>query len=185
MIDFDRTQLVLCVTHQAYLEQLGKASCVTWELGNELHYMLWKDLKGTAANVRPDELQSLQLDEDAAFNSAYENVYRRMGEINFGTVCSSSGKKEAVLIGPHWLASALLLDTSTFKHCCNELASEDLYAVVPERDTLIVYPKAASDTTKSIVRDLVANVEREARKPWGRRLFSYTPKGAEPVDGAI
>jgi len=170
------------VTPEGYLEELGKGSYVAWDLGHDLALMLWQDQGSVIKSVSPSDLAGFGLQDDDLWNLSFQNLNRVVnnGDIKIEAV-GFPGDETVVVAGPHWLASSLVLHGGLHAFISEQIGSQDLMAVVPDREMAVFFSNNCSAQLRSSVESICADIVRASRKPFGWRLFSYSTEGAQPV----
>jgi len=181
MLDIDH--LYPSVVPRSYLKDLGGGACTYKDLGPNLIVMLSLDLDSALRNVAPQELSATGLDDAEAWDAATNNLRREILEGRLQLIVASfeDGGKDAGFAG-HWLGSAAIADPGLYPWFRNELGSDDLYAIVSERDSSVIFAGDCSKLVLERAEEFAAKAFSESRKPFGRNLFRLCDDGPVHVE---
>lgn len=181
MLDIER--LFPSVVPRSYLIDLGKAACSYRELGPHLIVMLSLDLDSALRSVAPQELSGAGLDDAEAWDAATDNLRREIleGRLQLMVASHEDGGKSAGFAG-HWLGSAAITDPGLYPWFRNELGSDDLYAIVSERDSAVLFASDCSELVLGRAEEFAVKALAESRKPFGRNLFRLCDDGPVHVE---
>jgi hypothetical protein len=145
--------------------------------------MLSLDFDSALRSVAPPELIEIGLDEDQAWAVAMENLGREIseGRLRLGIGDFEDGGKAAFFDG-HWLASAAIFHNGLYPWFSNELGSDDLYALISERDSAVVFSGDCSPLVRERVELFASKAASQSRKPFGRNLFRLEADGPVHVE---
>ncbi len=176
MIDIDR--LYPSVVPRSYLVDLGEGACSYEEMGPNLLVMLSLDLDSALRNVAPQELAAVGLSVPDAWDTATNNLRREIleGRLHLMIASFEDGGKDACFAA-HWLGSAAISDAGLYPWFRNELGSNDLYAIVSERDSAVIFAGDCSSLVRERAEEFAAKALSESRKPFGRNLFRLDDRG--------
>jgi hypothetical protein len=179
----DRELLFPSVALRSYSVELGESSCSYAGLGPNLIVMLSLDLDAALRSVAPTELKEIGLDEDQAWVVAMENLGNEVaeGRLKLGIGSFEDGGKAAFFDG-HWLASAAIFHNGLYPWFAEELGSNDLYALVSERESAVVFAGDCSPLVRERVELFISKAGAHSRKPFGRNLFRLEADGPVHVE---
>jgi hypothetical protein len=129
--------------------------------------------------VSPDQLQAAGLTTEEAHARALENLDRFADESPNMTIELVGGPGEPAhcyLYCDHPRAAACLRLPGLYEEACERLQTTEVVAVVPQWESLVMFPKrdrAARDALVGKLREL----EAEAERPICFGLFELTPVG--------
>ncbi|MFO0802259.1 MAG: hypothetical protein U0791_03950 [Gemmataceae bacterium] len=132
--------------------------------------------------VGPEQLHAANLAAEDAHRIAIENLARFADESPDLTIQVLGNPGDAVhllLYSDHPHASACLLLPDLHEHAAEELRETDLLACVPQRESLVVFPKRDRAYRESIVRKL-REIEADATHPLTFELFALSVNGVSP-----
>ena len=179
----DHSLVYPAVAPRSYLVDLGEGACSYTDLGPNLIVMLSLDLDSALRNVAPAELADAGLTDDGAWDLALENLGKQVsiGRLQLLVVAFQNGEKAAYFEG-HWLGSAAIYHNGLYPWFQKELASNNLLALVSERDSSVIFPADCSAFTREEVERFSCNAAANARKPFGRNLFRLEVDGPTFVE---
>ena len=131
------------------------------------------------AAVSPEQLRAAGLTADEAHTRALDNLVRFADESPNMTVELVGGPGEPAhcyLYCDHPRAAACLRLPDLYEEACERLQTTEVVAVVPQWESLVMFPKrdrAFRDGLVSKLRELEADAER----PISFALFELTPAG--------
>ncbi|MBI5544209.1 MAG: hypothetical protein HY901_09995 [Deltaproteobacteria bacterium] len=134
-----------------------------------LEVALMQDLKGVASYVRSVELTGAKLAPKAAHARALYNLaaLAQRGEVKAGLLPGpddSSGAPQRLLLWTdHWLAAACLLLPGVTEMAREHLQTKSVCAMVPHRETLVLFPQA-DEHTRAKTRLFLLQREQYGRK---------------------
>jgi hypothetical protein len=174
----NRELLYPSVVPRGYLVDLGVGACSYADLGPNLIVLLSLDMDSALRNVAPLELAALELSEDQAWELAMTNLGREVSEsrLLMGVASFEDGGKAAFFDG-HWLGSAAIYHAGLYPWFRNELGAHDLYALVSERDSAVIFARQCSAHVREQVEQFSAKAAAHSRKPFGRNLFLLDDEG--------
>lgn len=132
--------------------------------------------------VGPERLREANLAADEAHQIAIENLGRFADEspdLSIQVLGNPGDAVHFLLYSDHPHASACLLLPDLYEHAAEELKETDLLACVPQRESLVVFPKRDRAYRESIVRKL-REIEADAVHPLTFELFSLSATGLAP-----
>lgn len=170
-----------CLTHESYLHE-GKDGIVTMPLGHGLVTMLWLDQGSVLKNVSTADFQKLGLDEDGAWNLAFENLNRALndGQFHFEVVGFTDGEKILVARG-HWLTATLMLHGGLYTFVSEQLRTDEICAAAPHREMLIFFGRNCSVHIRTAVGGIFKDAQAESRKPFQFGIFKFSEQATEPL----
>ena len=179
----DRNRLFPSVAPRSYLTEFGEGSCSYAGLGPNLIIMLSLDLDSALRSVAPPELTEIALDEDDAWVVAMENLGNEIseGRLQLGIGTFDDGGKAAFFDG-HWLASAAIFHNGLYPWFSTELGSDNLYALISERDSAVVFAHNCSALVRQRVELFASKAASDSRKPFGRNLSRLEADGPVHIE---
>jgi len=180
---FDINRIYPSVVPRSYLLDLGEEACSYEDLGPNLIVMLSLDLDSALRSVAPHELNEADLDESEAWAIAMNNLGREIleGRLQLMVASFEDGGKDACFAG-HWLGSAAIFHHGLYPWFKNELGSDDLYAIVSERDSAVIFAGDCSTLVRERAEGFATKAMSESRKPFGRNLFRLGSDGPVYVE---
>lgn len=178
----NRNNLFPCITPESYLAECGRGNYVAWDLGQSLVTMLWTDQGGVLKSVTPTDLESIDVSAEDAFSLALENLNSTLndGAIPFEQV--GFPDNEAILVvGPHWLASALALHGGMHEFVARQVGSDEIGIVIPERDRAIFFSRDCSAFVKKAVKNIASDMSLASHKGFGVKTFDFSIEGTTPA----
>lgn len=178
-----RNNIFPCITPESYLVEAGTGNYVAWDLGHGLVTMLWTDQDGDVVkSISPADLQSIGLSAEDAFNSAFENLNQLLnqGAIPFEQV-GFPGNETILVAGPHWLASALVLHGGLHGFVAEQVGSQQVRVVIPERDRVIFFSRECSAFVRDAVKTIASDMSLASRKGFAAKAFEYSIDAATPA----
>jgi hypothetical protein len=174
----NRQLLYPSVVPRGYLVDLGVGACSYADLGPNLIVMLSLDMDSALRNVAPLELAEIGLSEDQAWEIALANLGREVSEsrLLMGVASFDDGGK-AAFFDCHWLGSAAIYHAGFYPWFRNELGADELYALVSERDSAVIFAGQCSAHVRDQVEQFSAKAAAHSRKPFGRNLFRLDDEG--------
>lgn len=181
MESIDPKSIFPCLTHESYLDE-GKVGFVTMPLGHGLVTMLWFDKGSLLKNVSPEHLRQLTLDEDAAWNLAFENLNRLLndGQFHFEVV-GFPGDEQILVARGHWLAATLMLHGGLYSFVSEQIKTDDVCAVAPHREMLIFFGQKCSAHVRTAVEGIFKDAQAESIKPFRFGVFTFSKQATEPI----
>ncbi len=176
------SNLFPCVTPESYLAECGKGNYVAWGLGHGLVTMLWADHGVVIKSVSPADLESMDVSAEDAFSLAIQNLNRILndGAIPFEQV-GFPDNEAIVVAGPHWLASALALHGGLHGFVAEQVGSNEISMVIPERDRAVFFSRNCSAFVRNAVKNIAFDMSLASQKGFGVNLFAFSIEGATPV----
>ena len=149
---------------------------------------IWAELieDGEAAPVTPDRLRAAGLSVEAAHGRALENLARFADDSPDLSVDVLGGVDEAVhllVYCDHPRAAACLLLPDLYEEACDRLHTTQVYAVVPQRESLVVLPKRDAAYRERVV-GMLREQEADAAHPISFAVFELTADGVREVTEA-
>lgn len=179
----DTNALYPSVVSRSYLSDLGEASCSYYSLGPNLIVMLSLDLGSALRNVGPDELSASGLTEDGAWHIAMNNLGE---EIKQGRLPLQIGQLEdgtkIAFFCDHWLAAATVFHSGLYQWFSQQIGSDDLCAIISNRDSAIVYAANSSPSALNRLIDMATEMAAVSLKPFGRNVYRLMLDGPEYIE---
>lgn len=88
-----------------------------------------------------------------------------------------------LLYSDHPRAAACLRLPDLYDHSRDLLGADDLLALVPQAESLVILPNRGPEYRQAVIEKLKA-AEADADRPLGFGLFELRPEGLRPLDGA-
>jgi hypothetical protein len=132
--------------------------------------------------VGPERLREANLAVEDAHRIAIENLGRFADDspdLSIQVLGNPGDAVHFLLYSDHPHASACLLLPDLYEQAAVELKETELLACVPQRESLVVFPKRDRAYRESIIRKL-REIEADARHPLTFELFSLTATGLTP-----
>jgi hypothetical protein len=151
-------------------------------VGHGVYAMLFEDHESehgiVHATVIPDQLQAAGLSADEAHRIALDNLARfAEGEdLSMKMLGNVGDPINFLLISDHPRAAACLRLPDLFETARQVLRTDELCAVAPQRESLVVLPKRDRAYREMIVGKL-REIEADADRPISFGLFELTPEG--------
>ena len=159
-------------------------------IGHEVWAILFEDTEGEGgivrATVSEDQLQAAGLSPEQAHRIALENLTRFADEspaLTIQMLGSPGGPVNMLLYSDHARAAACLRLPDLYEDAREHLQADDLCACVPQRESLVIFPKRDRAYREMLVGKL-REIEADAQRPISFALFELTPTGPRPfTDG--
>ena len=155
-------------------------------LGHGLFAQLFEDRESAEGIVHsaigPEQLLEANLITAEAHRIALGNLIRFAEESPALTIQVLGKPGDAVhflLYSDHSRASSCLLLPDLFEHASDLLQTNELLACVPQRESLVIFPKRDRTHRESLVCKL-RDIEADAAHPLGFRLFELAPGSIQP-----
>lgn len=152
-------------------------------VGHGLFAVLFDDPGTSPIPVSADALRAAGLDPAEAHRLALDNLDRFAESDGRLSIQELGGPGQAVhflLYSDHPRASACLRLPDLYDHSRELLKADALCAVVPQRDSLVVFPDRSPEYRVQVVAKLRA-IEADAEHPLSFGVFELTPDGVRPV----
>lgn len=176
------SQVFPCVVPESYISAVGPTSCVHRPFGNGLVLTLAVDMGESVRNLQPQEMTELVESLDDAWQLAIYNLDQEFQNQRLVVqVVDYPSGGQAAMIGPHWLASALLAHPGITPWLQSILGSQQLIAVVPERDSSFVISATAPQDVVQGAKRFAVEAHANARKPYTPAWFSLSEQGPDPI----
>lgn len=154
----------------SWVDYASKDSLVSWQFSEDVYMILVFDGAGTVRNVRPEDLEEMNLDQGQAFELAAENLGRALqaGEFEFGGATLLDGTEIGCARG-NWMAPAGALILGNFHQAlsqqfsCNEFA-----AVAVNQECLFAFPADSKTLSSESLRLAINDEFTGHRKPISR-----------------
>ncbi len=134
------------------------------------------------AIVTPERLREANLSVDEAHRIARENLVRFADEapdLSIQVLGAAGEPVHFLLYSDHPRASACLLLPDLYEHACEVLNETDLLACVPQRESLVVFPKRDRAYREALVNKL-KQIETDACYPLTFELFALAAGTVTP-----
>lgn len=163
-------------------EYLIQGTLVVDSLGHGLFTTLVYDLNGLVKNVKEEELRKAGLSNKEAFNKALENLEAvlRARKISINML-QGPGGIPFILVSDHWLSAATILATNIYSLGRSNLKADTIYASIPHRDVLLLFPKCTGAQLDSF-KKMIKEKESGANKPLTFELFHLDNNGLKVVE---
>jgi hypothetical protein len=154
-----------------------------WPLGHDIHIVLVHDQGELAGNVTDDDLKQLRLSADGARKRALGNLEQLARGRQIGMRLFDDGPQGLpfMLVGGHWTAAAMILMPGLAQRAAKHLNSEELCFSIPNRETLITFPKGNQAQRDAMV-EMIKEKEAGHQKPLTYRLFERNGDGVRPLE---
>jgi hypothetical protein len=139
------------------------------------------DLHGFVRGVRAVDLADTKLSEEQAYRVALGNLEAaaKRNEIHANLLGGKNGAPRFVMFSDHWLAATCVLLGGAAKMARDALGTDQLIAMIPHRDVLIVF--ADGDVgSREKGRRFFLDKESDGRKPITDRLLRLLPPSDKP-----
>jgi len=146
------------------------------------HGLVSQLVDDAGALVTTDQLREAGLTPEQARAIALENLACFADEsqdLSIQVLGAPGDPLHFLLYSDHPLASACLLLPDLHEHAAEVLQEADLLACVPQRESLVVFPKRDAASRERMVAQLRA-IEADAPHPLTFALFSLAASGATP-----
>jgi hypothetical protein len=160
------------VVPSSWTDYAGKDSLLSWEISDDVHVVLVFDGQGTVRNVRPQDLESLQLDEAAAFDAAALNLARawEREEFSLGSATLLDGIQIGCARG-NWMAPAGGLLLGNFHAALSQqFGCTSFVAVAVNQECLFAFPTdertLASDSLRLAIDDEFKGHRKSVSRQW-------------------
>lgn len=175
------------IVPRSWVDSATREALVVYPFSDELFAVLVVDGVGAVRNVRPQDLESVGIDESRAFAIAAENLTKAFDanafEFGFGTL------RDGTSIGMSqgsWMAPAGGLLFGNFHQMLVEkLGGDRFVAIAPNQETLIAFVDDERARNSAALRSMVEEQFTQHRKPVSRawleidgswpRAYSGTP----------
>ena len=154
-----------------------------WEgvpVGHGLFVLIFED--DAHAEVTPEQLRDANLTAVEAHRLALDNLIRFADESPALTIQVLGKPGDAVhflLYSDHPRASSCLLLPDLYEHTSELLQASELLACVPQRESLVIFPKRDRAYREMLVGKL-REIEADAAHPLGFPLFELAPGSVRP-----
>lgn len=158
---------------------------VSIPLGHDVYVVIFEDHEAEAGIVHsivtPYKLQVSGLDIAHLHQQAMQNLeqFAERDDIGIKMLGQPGEEVNFLLFHGHARASACLLLSNLYGLAQNWLESDELCACVPQRETLVVFPKRDRAYREFLIGKL-KEIEGDARRPITFELFELTPDGVVP-----
>ncbi|HEY3788956.1 MAG TPA: hypothetical protein VGL71_08880 [Urbifossiella sp.] len=128
-----------------------------------------------------DQLREAKLGFEEAYHLALDNLIHfadESPELSIQVLGKPGDAVHFLLYSDHPLASSCLLLPDLFDQACEELQMTELCACVPQRESLVIFPKGNRLDRDRIVGQLRA-IEADADHPLSFELFELSPRGVK------
>jgi uncharacterized protein YtpQ (UPF0354 family) len=151
-------------------------------LGHGLYTTMVYDLNGVVQNVRQEELEKNNLTNKEVFDKSLQNLdsVLKARQININRF-DGPGGTPFILVSDHWLSAATLLATNIHTLAKSGLGTDTIYASIPHRDVLILFPKCIGGQLDSF-KQMIKDKESDGRKPLTFDLFQLDNTGLKVVE---
>jgi|GEM_PF-3669302 len=155
-------------------------------VGHGLFVQLLEDVESDGgivhSTVSPEQLEEASLTADDAHRIALENLTRFADdspELSIQVLGAPGEPVHFLLYSDHARAAACLRLPDLHEHAAEALKETDLLACVPQRESLVVFPKRDRAYREALVRKL-REIEADVKHPLGFELFILSPGGIAP-----
>jgi hypothetical protein len=159
------------VVPSSWVGHAGAESLVSWQVSNDVHIVLVFDGAGTVRNVRPQDLETLQLDEGQAFERAAFNLTKAWEAEDFSL--GSATLLDGVQIGcarGNWMAPAGGLILGNFHAALSQqFGGTEFVAVAVNQECLFAFPADERTLASKSLRLAIDDEFRGHRKPISRQ----------------
>lgn len=134
------------------------------------------------ATVSPEQLREANLAADEAHRIALYNLVRFADDspdLSIQVLGNPGDPVHFLLYSDHPRAAACLRLPDLYEHAADVLKETDLLACVPQRESLVVFPKRDRAYRERIVGKL-REIEADARHPLTFELFVLSMNGVTP-----
>jgi hypothetical protein len=156
------------------------------EVGHGLVIQLFQDNESehgiVHATIGPDELRGANLTPEEAHRIALDNLVRFADDspdLSIQVLGAPGDPVHFLLHSDHPRASACLLLPDLYEQAADVLKESDLLACVPQRESLVVFPKRDRAYREMLVGKL-REIEADARRPLTFELFALSKSGVVP-----
>lgn len=174
----EKSRIFPTIVPRSYVDDVGETSSIYGDVGPNLVVVLTLESDTSLRNVSSSELAEAKITEDEAWIAAWQNFRSEMseGRLQLQIVDFEDGGKAALFAG-HWLASAAVLYDAMYGWFGKELGTNDLYALVSERDSAIIFSGDCSVLVRERVESFAIQAAAGSAKPFGRNLFHLRDDG--------
>ena len=130
------------VVPASWTAHVGPENVLAWATGSDVHVVLVFDGQGSVRNVRPQDLEALQLDKAQAFDAANQNLARawQREAFSFGFAELKDGTVIAGARG-NWMAPAAALVLGDFHTALSQrFGNTPIAAVAVNQECLFAFP---------------------------------------------
>lgn len=151
---------------------------ITRPFGHGLYISLVRDFKGIVGNLTPEDLKNAGVTVSAAYTRAYSNLEKLLQSNKIKLTAYPKGPNDApfILICDHWNAGTCILLPGIYEMSKRALHNEQIVAIVPHREVLLIFPKPDKDGLERL-REFARKNEGDARKPLSFELFELSKDG--------
>ncbi|HLX64332.1 MAG TPA: hypothetical protein VKX17_23870 [Planctomycetota bacterium] len=144
-------------------------------LGHNTYLSLVIDFDNICGCVTPDMLNEHGMSIDEAHQKAVLNLQKLATDESAiqKTAHKAPDGTQFVVWGSHWLAASCLVLPNLFSWARKTLGTDEILASVPERETMVLFPQK-DRATRDRMRQLIAHVEKDPKKPITWELFSIS-----------
>lgn len=159
------------VVPSSWIGYTGTDSLVSWQVSDDVHVVLVFDGAGTVRNVRPQDLEALELDEGEAFEAAALNITRawEREEFNIGSATLLDGIQIGCARG-NWMAPAAGLILCNFHAALSQqFGCNEFVAVAVNQECLFAFPAEERTLASQSLRLAINDEFTGHRKPISRQ----------------
>ena len=157
-----------------------KALCLP--VGHGLFAQLFEDASTAIVPVSAEQLREANLTAEEAHRIALDNLVRFADDspgLSIQVLGNPGDPIHFLLYSDHPRASACLRLPDLYEHAIEVLQEKELCACVPQRDSLVIFPKRDRAYRGMLVAKL-HRIEADASFPLGFELFELAPGEVNP-----
>lgn len=166
------------------LDPAAEAICLA--VGHGLFAQLFEDREAAVDLVHdtidPDQLREARLTAPESHRIALDNLIRFADDSPALSIQVLGNPGDAIhflLYSDHPRASSCLLLPDLYEHASDLLHAAELLACVPQRDSLVIFPKRDRAYREAVLSKL-REIEADAPLPLTFELFKVLPGGVKP-----
>lgn len=173
------------VVPDSWVTYTGGDSLLSWRVSSDVHVVLVFDGQGTVRNVRPQDLEALGVDEDAAFQAAAYNLAKAWEAEQFSL--GSATLLDGIQIGcarGNWMAPAAGLVLGNFHAALSQqFGGSEFVAVAVNQECLFAFPADERTLASKSLRIAIDDEFNGHRKPISRQWLLLNGQWPEQYPG--
>jgi len=173
------------VVPDSWVSYTGGDSLLSWRVSSDVHVVLVVNGHGTVQNVQPQELESLGVDENAAFQAAAYNLAKawEAEQFSLGFATLLDGIQIGCARGS-WMAPAAGLVLGNFHAAlCQQFGATEFIAVAVNQDCLFAFPADDRTLASKSLRTVIDDEFTGHRKPISRQWLLINGQWPEQYPG--